>query len=152
MAPPQIKNHTHEYDYKGLNPAVTLYHSGVYSPSLSIVYSSRCACKYRKRACLALKLSFYMYMALYRRTLSLQLELSRAHTPPAMAPVSTCTCSCACKFRKRVWPALKVSFYMYMALYRRALSTQLKYNIPYSGKLWQALSLANQSSECISEF
>ena len=38
-----VKFHTHEYDYKGHNPAsraVTLYHSGVgYSPSLSIIYS-----------------------------------------------------------------------------------------------------------------
>ena len=38
MAPPQIKNNMHEYDYKGHNlasAAVTLYHSGVgYSPFL----------------------------------------------------------------------------------------------------------------------
>ena len=25
-------------------------------------------------------------------------------------------------------------------------------DLPYSGKLWQALNLANQSSECIGEF
>ena len=41
MVPPQVKFHTHEYEYKGYNlasAAVTLYHSG-YSPSLSIIYS-----------------------------------------------------------------------------------------------------------------
>ena len=39
MVQPRVLFHTHEYDYKGHNLAVTLYYRGVgYSPSLSIIY------------------------------------------------------------------------------------------------------------------